>query len=150
MISEKGFTLGELLMVVVILGVMGGVALPKFYPQKEKGVIAEAVAVLGAIRQGEIAWSLENGGGVNFIDPSSDWTVIGMADPNNGVGARFTYSVNAAAGLAIAARISTSDYGGETLNLGLGDGRWKNALGDDDDFNSVVSRPHPYQPKNAN
>lgn len=145
MINEKGFTLGELLMVVVILGVMGGVALPKFYPQKEKGVVAEAVAVLGAIRQGEIAWSLENGGGdFTGLVAGGDWTVIGMADPNV-AGGRFTYSVDAGNNLAIATRVANgvnAAYAYRTLNLGLADGNWKAAV------NPAIV--HPFQPTNAN
>ena len=85
-----GFTLAELLMVVVILGILSAIALPQFAPQKEKAYVAEAVGILGSIRQLEEAYRLENG---TYCDPNptpagtactSGWPSLGMtASPNN-------------------------------------------------------------------
>ena len=150
--SPKGFTLAELLIVVVIMGVLASIAMPKFYPQKEKAVIAEAVGVLSAIRQGELAYKLENG--VYSVTPS-DWGALGIDDPNAGNN-RFQYSItgggSVTGGLAdsganyvyvTATRGSTNvnaSYQGKTLDLAITTGQWKTP---------VSGTTHPFQPKNA-
>lgn len=152
--SRKGFTLAELLIVVVIMGVLGSMALPKFYPQKEKAVVAEAVAMLAAIRQGELAYKLENG---VYIATPTDWSVLGIDTPNN---TRFTYTVvgGSPAGVtdgagnpvyAMATRAgsgcnptaSPQVYGGCTIALNLTAGTWNGVPGS--------GGRHSFQPKDA-
>ena len=53
-IDQMGFTLIELVMVIVILGVMAAVAIPKYYHIKKDAEIAAAKGVFGGI-QGSIA-----------------------------------------------------------------------------------------------
>jgi len=63
---QKGFTLVELLIVVVILGLLSGVALPNFLSQADKARVASANAEAAALVTAcEVA--LANGG-----DPTSD------------------------------------------------------------------------------
>lgn len=132
--SMKGFTLAELLIVIVILGILGGIALPRFYPQQEKGRVAEAVAILSAIRQGEEAYRLEKGNYID-LDSTDNWAVIGMEDPNDSANKLFTYSVDAS-GTATATRINaTADYLNKTIILKI-DGTWDQAA------------THPFKPSN--
>ena len=95
-----GFTLAELLIVIVILGILGGIALPRFFPQAEKGRVAEAIAMLSAIRQGEEAYKLENGVYLAVASGAvaTEWNKLGLDNPNDTTTAcakcrNFTYSV---------------------------------------------------------
>lgn len=143
MMKKNGFTLAELLIVVVILGVLASIAMPKFYPQKEKAVVAEAVAMLSAIRQGELGFKLENGVYKNSFSSDADWNMIGIDNPNTG-NTRFQYSVSGTTDsppdyvYAIAQRTSSDSYNGMTLNLELTTGKWK-----------TVTGQHTHQPKNV-
>ena len=56
--KEKGFTLVELLIVVVIVGLLAAIIIPKFLGQPERGVVSEAVTMLSAIRQAEASYYL--------------------------------------------------------------------------------------------
>jgi len=98
MVKMKGFTLAELLIVIVILGILGGIALPRFYPQKEKALTAEAIVMLSAIRQGELAFQLENDG-YKSLSSGDDWSVIGVESPSTD-NPYFRYSTNADAATA--------------------------------------------------
>lgn len=139
--KRNGFTLSELLIVVVIVGVLSAIAVPKFYPQKEKSIVAEAVGVLSVIRQGELGYRYDNG---RYVDPVADsnWGMIGLEDPTN---VRFSYTFSNVTDLAtakvVAARLPTGactlagsppSYNGCTIELTLKTGAW--------------SGSHPYRP----
>jgi prepilin-type N-terminal cleavage/methylation domain-containing protein len=136
--SKKGFTLAELLMVVVILGLLGAIAMPKFFPQKEKAIVAEAVAMLHAIRQAELSYRLENGDYLELTQNSgdADWNKIGLDDPDS---SRFTYSVDNSTVVAMRGGTDTdANYKGKVIKLKLKDGAW------DRDGTDV----HPLAPEN--
>jgi type II secretion system protein G len=98
---EKGFTLAEVLIVVVIIGVLATLIIPRFFGQQERAVVAEAVGMLSAIRQGEEAWRLENGAYLVLNSGSgAAWNNLGIDDPNNG---QWNYDV-AASGTVTATR----------------------------------------------
>ncbi|OGW79398.1 MAG: hypothetical protein A3G33_03400 [Omnitrophica bacterium RIFCSPLOWO2_12_FULL_44_17] len=82
--AVSGFTLAELLIVTVIVGILGIISMPKFYAQKETAKISEALSILSAIRQNERAYFLEKGS-YKIIVPNAnatDWGEIGMLDPS--------------------------------------------------------------------
>ncbi len=59
--SKSGFTLLELLIVVIIVSILAAVALPQFTKITERSRAAEAVAILGAIRTAQLVYYQEHG-----------------------------------------------------------------------------------------
>ena len=58
--NQKGFTLIELVMVIVILGILASVAIPKFSDISQKAEIAAEAGVVGAVRAGISAVYMTN------------------------------------------------------------------------------------------
>lgn len=104
-------------MVITVLGILAAIALPRFFPQTEKGRVSEAISILSAIRQGEEAFFLERGTYLPIAAgaPEADWNQIGIENPNTG-NTYFTYDVNTGAGgaqfTAHATRAAVVDPGG--------------------------------------
>ncbi|ELS01332.1 prepilin-type N-terminal cleavage/methylation domain-containing protein [Xenococcus sp. PCC 7305] len=59
--KEKGFSLIELLVVVIILGVLSALALPNLFGQVEKARTSEAKLFLGSLNRTQQAYYFENG-----------------------------------------------------------------------------------------
>ncbi|HQP91560.1 MAG TPA: prepilin-type N-terminal cleavage/methylation domain-containing protein [Candidatus Omnitrophota bacterium] len=104
---EKGFTLLELIIVVIVIGILASVALPRYIRTAEKGRVAEAKSILGSIRDAQIRYAAQwnnfttviNNLDVSFqtkyftyaaapgpgLDPLLDSTVVGVATRNTSV-----------------------------------------------------------------
>jgi prepilin-type N-terminal cleavage/methylation domain-containing protein len=52
----SGFTLAEVLVVVVIVGILASLAIPRFFGQAEKAKAAEAINMLSAIRRAQLQY----------------------------------------------------------------------------------------------
>ena len=91
--SEKGFTLVELMIVVVIIGILASIAIPKFSSLIGKTKATEAKTILGQIITGEKTYYFTNNAYIDFntalADPdgTNDCVEIGFAQPDG----RFTY-----------------------------------------------------------
>jgi prepilin-type N-terminal cleavage/methylation domain-containing protein len=59
--SAKGFTLVELMVVIVIVGILASVAIPKFLDASNKAKASEFPTQLTAVYTGEMAYNAENG-----------------------------------------------------------------------------------------
>lgn len=82
--QQSGFTLIELIVVMVIVGLLGAVAVPKFLDVTKKAEAASVKNILGSVRSAlslKVASGLVNGndisewaynGGTNALDPMDD------------------------------------------------------------------------------
>ena len=90
---NQGFTLIEIIIVIVIIGVLATLALPKITGQMTTAKSAEAVQMLGAIRAAFDNCVDMQGVAAGSTDTAScnSWTELGMAAPT---GAKFTYKAS--------------------------------------------------------
>lgn len=75
MLMKKGFTLAELLVVLVIIGVLAAIALPNFTTTKEKTLDREAKATLALMRAANRIYRMEFGTGAYYPVDDSNPTV---------------------------------------------------------------------------
>lgn len=87
--SERGFTLIELMIVVVIIGILAALAIPRFQTATIKAKESEAKVVLKQIYTFQNAYRQETGA------YSANLAAIGFLQPTN---SKYVYAVDAAAG----------------------------------------------------
>ena len=75
--QRQGFTLLELLVVVVVIGILASLAVPRFLKTVEKARIAEAKNWLGEMRSSEIRYRLESSA------YTTNLALLDIDNPNN-------------------------------------------------------------------
>ena len=105
---SRGFTLVELIIVVVIIGILASVGVPRYSKVMKKAKIAEADSVLGAIRGAEIRWYAEAG------SYTATLTNLDIAIPTS---IYFNYTFVVATELATAAGKGSMQGVGVTLKI---------------------------------
>ena len=59
--SRRAYTMVEIISVILIIGVLAGLAIPRFSDTIEKSRITEAINILGSLRNAQEVYNLENG-----------------------------------------------------------------------------------------
>ena len=87
--KKQGFTLIELMVVIVIMGILAAVAVPKLFAQIEKSKASEVGPAAGTYVHLQDAWVVDQGQKGSFAD-------IAYEKPTSSV---FTYSEGSSAGV---------------------------------------------------
>ncbi len=84
-----GFTLLELLMVVIIIAILAALALPGYFRAVERARTAEATVAMGQIRGAIQRWCVENGGGGAV---PAGFAQLDVENPNTLANRQFNYA----------------------------------------------------------
>lgn len=114
--GNKGFTLIEVLIVIVIIAVLAGLAVPLYQRSVEKSRKAEALEVLSAMRQSEMRYFVQKG--VYTTDTAAlDYDFSNTALIAGGQRLHFTYNISVGAGSSLVVRaVRNTVEGGSTSN----------------------------------
>jgi type IV pilus assembly protein PilE len=108
--KKSGFTLLEIIIVIIIVGVLASLALPKFFSTVEFSKSAEALATLGSLRQSIERYALANGNsyaGVTVSNIDMDITTV-RTD------AHFNYQINGSNATSYTIQATRLAYDGGT------------------------------------
>jgi prepilin-type N-terminal cleavage/methylation domain-containing protein len=104
---KKGFTLIELIVVIIIVGILASVGMTQYTKVVEKGRAGEARLILGSLRTAEIAENVENGAYTTVAG-------LGVAAPTACTTTHyFSYACSSSTGTCTATRCTAS---GKTPN----------------------------------
>ena len=120
--GKQGFTLLELLMVVIIIAILASIALPQYIKASEKSRIAEAIQTLGAIRTSEGRYRAQsNTNSYTGVITDLDIGVPATWDSWNTLTLTVSGAGLAAKGVATLARAG-GVYNAQTYGITLGSG----------------------------
>src|SRR3712207_6422156 len=85
--SESGFTLVELLVVMLILGLLAAIAIPSFFNQRDKARDADAKEQVRTAQTAMETYATDNDGSYAGADPAD---LVAIEETLSGVGARLT------------------------------------------------------------
>ena len=87
--NNSGFTLLEIVIAIIIVGVLASLALPKFFSTVEYSKSTEALTAMASLRQSMERCHLQS----NETYVGCDQSNIDMSDPTNSTGSHFAYAI---------------------------------------------------------
>lgn len=122
--NKSGFTLLEILVVIIIVGVLASVAMPQLFRNVERSRATEALESLGATKRSIEACAMQFN---NTFTTCNTYAAIGMADPSynaaTNAAAHFAYAITTVAtSFNIVATRNTVDNGVATDTVTLSRG----------------------------
>ena len=112
--NRRGFTLLELLMVVIIIAILAAIALPQYLKVAERSRSAEAMQILASVRSSEGRFRASSAASLY----TTDLTTLDIGVPASTSNWAFTVSGTAAGSNGVATRTP----GGATIETNLDDG----------------------------
>ncbi len=108
---SKGFTLIELIIVVIIVGVLAAIAIPQYAGFVERARTTEAVGAIGAIKVAEEARRIETGSYLSCADAAAITAGLGVTvDVTN-----WTYAAAGTAGTSVVITATRTAANGGTV-----------------------------------
>lgn len=119
--NKSGFTLLEILVVIIIVGVLASVAMPQLFRNVERSRATEAMESLGVTKRSIEACAMQFN---NVFTTCNTYAAIGMADPSynatTNASSHFAYTIAVAANsFTVTATRNTVDNGVSTDTISL-------------------------------
>ena len=119
--NKSGFTLLEILVVIIIVGVLASVAMPQLFRNVERSRATEALESLGSSKRSIEGCAMQFN---NVFTTCGTYALVGMTDPSynatQNAAAHFGYAITVAAGtFSIVATRNTVDNGVATDTITL-------------------------------
>jgi type IV pilus assembly protein PilE len=113
---KKGFTLLELIIVVIIMGILASLGFTQYTKMVEKGRTAEARSILGQLRSAQYAYFLDYGGyggAISYLAIS----YLSVAAPTSCVSTNYFNYTTVNNGLSTAIRCTASGKAPQSITL---------------------------------
>lgn len=92
--SSNGFSLLELIIVIIIVGVLASLALPRYFVMIETSRVTEALTHIKALREALYRYKYSNNGYYFGAHLDQDENTLAIDNPNDDPQRHFTYVVN--------------------------------------------------------